>query len=492
MSLPSTVPADWDTSRCSRVALAFVASDRRVGAVREVGPAFDRSRGVDLLVLPPPLDTGLATLVARDIQGTLERGGHLGRRRDIVPLTTRHIALLADSSLRIAENDTVVERHDAVVVGAGPAGLAAAFALGKRGFETVVIESSGAVGARWRSRYDELRLNSWRPMSKLQGKGMPRSSGRYPSRDDVVAYLDRFATRNRIRVQFNTILVNVQRADPLWRLESSTQPILARYLVIATGWDAVPESPQWPGTNTFVPELIHSSEFRTAQEYLDKDVLVVGAGNSGIDIASHLVKAGARVTVSMRTPPNLASREVFGIPGQPLLVLVTDHMPLKLADSIFSISQRLTFGNLNRFGVPRAPEGVYASYRNHGRNPAIDDGFIAALKGGIARVVAEVQRLDGSDVVLVDGTRLRPDAVICATGYRRGLEQLVGHLGVLGANGVPLCHSGAPEHPIAPRLYFCGMWGQFSGQIRLGPIHARRIAQAAARDRRNTREPSFN
>ena len=443
-------------------------------------------------MLPPPLDTGLATLVARDIQGTLERGGHVERRRDTLPLTTRHIALLADSSPQIAEHDTVVERHEAIVVGAGPAGLAAAFALGKSGFETVVLETSHAVGARWRSRYNELRLNSWRPMSRLQGMGMPRSSGRYPSRDDVVAYLDRFATRNQIRVQFNTTLVNVQRAHTLWRLETSAQPILARYLVIATGWDAVPVSPQWPGRETFVPELIHSSEFRTAQEYRDRDVLVVGAGNSGIDIASHLVKAGARVSVSMRTPPNLASREIFGIPGQPLLVLVMDHMPLKLADSIFSISQRLTFGNLNRFGVPSAPEGVYANYRNHGRNPAIDDGFIAALKNGTASVVSEVQRLDGSDVVLVDDTRLRPDAVICSTGYRRGLEPLVGHLGVLGADGAPLCHSGAPEHLIAPRLYFCGMWGQFSGQIRLGPIHARRIARAAARDRRNTREPSIS
>jgi len=443
-------------------------------------------------VLPPPLNTGWPPWRIGGIEGTLGRGGHRGRRKDILPLTIRQNAVLADSSRGIVENDTVVERHAAIVVGAGPAGLAAAFALGKRGFETVVIETSDAVGARWRSRYDELRLNSWRPMSKLQGKGMPRSCGRYPSRDDVVAYLDRFATRHRIRVQFNTTLVNVQRADPLWRLETSTQPLLARYLVIATGWDAVPESPQWPGRETFAPDLIHSSEFRTAQEYRDKDVLVVGAGNSGIDIASHLVKAGARVTVSMRTPPNLALREVFGIPGQPLLVLVTDHIPVKLADSIFSISQRLTFGNLSRFGVPRAPEGVYASYKGHGRNPAIDDGFIAALKGGIARVVAEVQRLDGSDVVLVDGARLRPDAVICSTGYRRGLEQLVGHLGVLGADGVPLCHSGAPEHPEAPRLYFCGMWGQFSGQIRLGPIHARHIARAAARDRRKNPESSFN
>jgi hypothetical protein len=94
-----------------------------------------------------------------------------------------------------------------------------------------------------------------------------------------------------------------------------------------------------------------------------------------------------------------------------------------------------------------------------------------------------VQSLDGANVLLVDGTCLQPHSVICATGYRRGLEPLVGHLGVLQADGVPICHSGAPQHAGAPRLYFCGMWAPFSGQIRVGPMHARRIARAAARDR---------
>ena len=309
------------------------------------------------------------------------------------------------------------------MVGAGSAGLAAAFALGKRGFETIVIEASNAVGARWRTRYAELRLNSWRPMSKLQGKGMTRSCGRNPRiSDDVVAYLEDFANRHRIRVKFNTALVKVQRSGLLWRLETSTHPMLARYLVIATGWDAVPVSPQWPGRETFTPELIHSSDFRSARTYRDRDVLVVGAGNSGIDIAGHLVKAGARVTVSMRSAPNLSRRDVLGVPDQPLLVLLTDHLPIKLADLFFSIAQRLTFGNLRRFGVPRPPEGPYASHLHRGTNPAVDDGFIVALKRGIATVVAEVQGLDGADVMLVDGTCLRPHSVICATGYRRGLE----------------------------------------------------------------------
>ena len=112
-----------------------------------------------------------------------------------------------------------------------------------------------------------------------------------------------------------------------------------------------------------------------------------------------------------------------------------------------------------------------------------------ALKSGRTRVVAEIERFEDTEVVLIDGTRLRPDAVICATGYRRGLEPIVGHLGVLRRDGIPAHYDGAPEHPAAPRLYFSGFWGSNSGQIRLMPIHARRIARAAARDRARAGTP---
>jgi NAD(P)H-hydrate repair Nnr-like enzyme with NAD(P)H-hydrate epimerase domain len=315
------------------------------------------------------------------------------------------------------------ERHQAVVVGAGSAGLAAAVALQRRGFETIVIEQAGAVGASWRSRYPELRLNSWRPMSKLQGRGMPRTFGRYPSRDDVVAYLESFARRHGVTTRFRTQLVTAERDSDLWRLETSSGTILCRYLVIATGWDAVPDMPHWPGAELFTKELIHAADFAGAAAYAGRDVLVVGGGNSGFDIASHLAKAGARVTISVRTPPNIAEREVLGLPGQPILVYLADRIPSSVADALFHIVQRLTFGDLSRYGIPRPRMGVYANHRLHGRSPAIDDGFVSALKRGTARAVGPVEPFDGGDVVLVGGDRLQPHSVICATGYRRGPRQ---------------------------------------------------------------------
>jgi hypothetical protein len=104
-------------------------------------------------------------------------------------------------------------------------------------------------------------------------------------------------------------------------------------------------------------------------------------------------------------------------------VYLADRIPSSVADALFHIVQRLTFGDLSRYGIPRPRMGVYANHRLHGRSPAIDDGFVSALKRGTARAVGPVEPFDGGDVVLVGGDRLQPHSVICATGYRRGPRQ---------------------------------------------------------------------
>jgi putative flavoprotein involved in K+ transport len=377
-----------------------------------------------------------------------------------------------------------VERHEAIVVGAGPAGLATAALLRKRGFQTLVLERTQAVGARWRTRYEGLRLNTMRVFSTLPGHRMPRRYGRYPRREDFVAYLEAYAAHHRLPLRFDTAVHRVDRTgeDGLWRLETSAGPLLARYGVLATGYDAVPKLPEWAHEQGFAGELIHASDYRSPKPYREREVLVVGAGNTGIDIAGFLVDAGARVTLAMRTPPNVFPRDWHGIPLQPSAI-PAERLPAKIGDALGFATQRLIYGDLAPYGIPRAPDGFQTKFRRQFAGPAVDDGFIAALKAGRARIVAPVQRLEMREVVLLDGTRIRPDAVICATGYARGLESIVGHLGVLRPDGVPVHFEGAPEHPDTPRLYFAGFYAAPAGQLRIMPIHARRIARAASHDR---------
>ena len=374
-------------------------------------------------------------------------------------------------------------RHEAVVAGAGPAGLAAAAMLSKRGFEVLVLERADAVGARWRTRYEPLRLNTARAFSTLPGYRIPRRYGRYPRRDDFLAYLERYAQHHRLRVRFGTALERVDREeDGSWGLETSAGSLLARYVVVATGYDAVPKLPEIPGAGHYSGELLHASDFRDTKPYRGREVLIVGAGNTGVDIAGHLIAAGAQVSLALRTPPNIFPREWLGMPLQAAAIAL-DRLPAKVGDTGGFLLQRLIFGNLTRYGIPRAPEGFQTKFRRTLVGAAVDDGFVAALKSGRTRIVAPLERFEGAEVVLVDGSRLRPHAVICATGYHRGLEAIVGHLGVLRPDGIPAHYGGAPEHPAAPRLYFSGFWGSNAGQIRQMPIHARRIARAATRDR---------
>lgn len=372
---------------------------------------------------------------------------------------------------------------DAIVAGAGPAGLAAAAALQRQGLGVLVIERDDAVGSSWRKRYDGLRLNTMRQLSGLPGLRIPRAAGRYPSRDDYVAYLERYAAHHGLDVRFGSALERVEARDgDAWALRTSAGPMRARFVVVATGYDAEPRMPDWVDPGSPI-EVVHASGLRRPGDLQGRRVLMVGAGNTGIDLAGHLLAAGAEVSLAMRTPPNLFRRDFLGLPLQPSSILL-DRLPPAVGDRLGHATQRLQFGDLAPYGIPRAPEGFQTRFRRTLTGAAVDDGFVAALKGGRTEIVAPVDRLDGEEAVLADGRRLAPDVIVCATGYRRGLERIVGHLGVLRPDGLPVHHHAAPEHPAAPGLFFAGFFGSNSGQLRFMPIHARRIARAVGRHER--------
>jgi putative flavoprotein involved in K+ transport len=154
-------------------------------------------------------------------------------------------------------------------------------------------------------------------------------------------------------------------------------------------------------------------------------------------------------------------------------------LPERLRDSGARLASRLAFGDLARYGLPAPAQGPYARLRTTGVTVAVDDGFVADLKAGRLEIVAQVDRLDGREAVLRGDRRLSPDVVLAATGFRRGLEPLVGHLDVLDAVGLPRAGSGA-QAPAAPGLRFIGYQAAIEGNLRLHPIEARRIARAIA------------
>jgi putative flavoprotein involved in K+ transport len=158
-------------------------------------------------------------------------------------------------------------------------------------------------------------------------------------------------------------------------------------------------------------------------------------------------------------------------------------VPRVLGDFMGFGLQRRAFGDLTPYGMPRAPYGMATEIKLKGMGPVMDRGFVEKLKAGRIEIVPAVERLDRAEVVLSDGSCLRPDTVIAATGYRFGLEELVGHLGVLLPSGRPAFVDGR-AHPSAPGLYFNGYWQPLAGQLPTMSRTARRIGRAIAKERR--------
>jgi putative flavoprotein involved in K+ transport len=371
---------------------------------------------------------------------------------------------------------------EAIVCGAGTAGLAAAAALRAVGVDVIVLERTDQVGASWRTRYDGLRLNTPGWMSTQPGyRARRRRYGEFPSRDAWIEYLEDYAAHHRIDVCFGTQVRRLGSVNGGWWVETNREDLQARFVVIATGFDHDPDLPDWPGRDGFTGELIHSSVYRNPEPYRDRDVLVVGPNTTGSEVAALLSRGGAgRVRVACRTPPNLTARKVLGASVN-IHGLALNHLPLRVADQIGWLSQRILFGNLDRYGLPRSPIGIATMSRRQ-QAPAYDNGFVALLKAGRIEIVAAVVGFDGPGVLLADGTRIQPDVVIAATGYRRGLEPLIGHVGVLSDDGIPLV-SGGNQHPSAPGLFFNGYRSDLSGQLRLMRPDARAIARAVRRQR---------
>jgi putative flavoprotein involved in K+ transport len=365
-----------------------------------------------------------------------------------------------------------------VVCGAGAAGLAAAASLRRAGLDAVILERSDRVGASWRSRYPALRLNTPGWMSTMPGyRASVRRYGEFPSRDDWIRYLEDYSTHHRLEVRFDTEVRRVDRPDGAWRVETSGDAVEADAVVIAIGFDHDPHIPDWPGLEGFGGELIHASAYHDPEPYRGKDVLVVGPGVTGSEVA-HLIAAGgaARVRVAVRTPPHIVRRKWLGVPIQ-VPGIALHHLPHGLADRLGALAERMIAGSLSRYGLPRPRVGPATALAERHQSPLFDDGFVDSVKAGRIEIVAAVEGIEGDDVLLADGSRVQPDAVIAATGYRRGLDPLVGHLGVLDDKGTPLI-TGGRQHPFAPGLFFTGYRTELSGQMRLMRFDARSIARA--------------
>jgi putative flavoprotein involved in K+ transport len=380
------------------------------------------------------------------------------------------------------------ESRRVYVVGGGPGGLAAGAELRRRGLRPVILERGEQVGTSWRAGYDRLHLHTVRALSGLPGFGIPRAAGRWAARDAVIDYLERYKAHHDLEVRASTEVERITAAEAeaedgdgaRWVIHTTAgERLPARSIVVATGHAHTPLVPDWPGREAYSGELRHAREYRNPAPFAGLDVLVVGVGNSGAEIATDLGEGGARkVWIAVRTPPQIVRRQVAGWPAHATGLLVS-RLPAALVDPVARLQRRLTIPDLTRYGIRLPDDGLMTRVRRVGEVPLQDVGFIGAVTSGTVTPVAAVTGFEGDKVLLADGSAISPQAVIAATGYRRGLEKMVGELGVLDERGLPRVHGGTAA---APGLFFVGYTVSLRGMLRDIAADARRVAPAVARD----------
>src|SRR5262245_28912037 len=367
------------------------------------------------------------------------------------------------------------------MVGAGPAGLASAACLAHRNIPYRLIEAEPHVGARWRRHYDRLCLHTTKTHSTLPGLSFPREVGTYPSRSQVVAYLEAYAAQLGINPRFSERLERARPSDADdagrdsgWDIQTSTQRYRARHLIMATGLNRIPVRPVWPRQELFRGRIVHTAEYQSGTRFSGQRVLFVGVGNTGAEIALDLHEHGARVCLSARSPQNILPRDFLGTPMQ-VTSMRTAFLPIAVRDTMGRLTSRMAFGDLTRYGLPAPTYGPATEMLKYGRTPVLDIGTVARIKAGDIEVVPAIDMFSESGVMLTNGATREVDAVVLATGYCSGLAELLDVPELLDRTGRP-----TQETRAAPNIHFVGYRNSLSGLLRQIGVDAEAVARAIA------------
>ncbi|KAG2582022.1 hypothetical protein PVAP13_6KG049100 [Panicum virgatum] len=319
-----------------------------------------------------------------------------------------------------------------VIVGAGPSGLAAAACLRDKSVPAVVLERGDRIAPLWHERTNEHLPKRFCELPLME---FPDDYPEYITGLQYIKYLEGYAAKFEIRPVFNTTVVSahydntsglrrvsVRAADPA----VGDTEYIARCLVVATGENAERVVPKIPGLGGFAGEVTHVGDCKSGEAYRGKRVLVVGSGNSAMDVARDLCGTyGARPAVVARDAVHVLPLEVFGTPTLELASMLLDRwwIPLWAADKMLAVAARLALGDLAKLGLRRPAAGPLERTGTCVRTPVFDCGALEGIRAGDIAVVPAVARFCGGKVELVDGRALDIDAVVLATGRRSNLPQ---------------------------------------------------------------------
>jgi cation diffusion facilitator CzcD-associated flavoprotein CzcO len=367
--------------------------------------------------------------------------------------------------------------NQTVVIGAGPAGLAVGACLKQANIPCTILEQNDKVGSAWHRHYDRLHLHTDKRNSELPFVSYPRDYPKYPSRAQIADYLDSYAEKLKLYIRFNQQAISAYFQNGTWQVQTQDTLYRASNLVIATGYNREPLLPAWTGQRFFQGTILHSSHYKNGEPFRGQQVLVVGFGNSGGEIAIDLWEHGAKPGIVVRSAVNIIPRDLLGIPILSIGILQS-KIPSKLADAINAPILRFAVGDITKYGLRKLPYGPITQIRNDVHIPLIDVGTMKLIKEGFLTVYPGIEEFTQDGVKFTDGRQAMFDAVVLATGYRPHVETyLKVDSNILNQEGTPLS-SGCETS--TPGLYFCGYYVAPTGMLREIAREARQISASIA------------
>jgi cation diffusion facilitator CzcD-associated flavoprotein CzcO len=360
------------------------------------------------------------------------------------------------------------------LIGAGAAGLGALQVLRDEGFSVDCFERSDRVGGHWHTDYECLHLITPRTSSGFDGFPMPAEYPLFPSRDQMRDYILGFAARNRLEAQirFNTAVTSALPLDANglagWQVKTSDgRSRTYDGVIVANGhlWD--PFVPDYPGR--FEGHVLHSGRYRNAGDLRGDRVLVVGAGNSGCDLAVDAAQAGRETWVSVRSGLVFQPKTLFGRPRSELPLLA--HLPVRIQERVTRTLIDVALGRPERYGLPTP-----ATRNLHRNRPVVNGQLMHFIHHGRVRVAPGIERFDGHEVHFSDGTSRTFDTIVYATGFKVTLP-FVDPSSLQWADGVPLRVAGMTLPVGLERLYFVGLAAPRGPQLPVYSAQARLIAK---------------
>jgi pyridine nucleotide-disulfide oxidoreductase len=347
--------------------------------------------------------------------------------------------------------------HHAVVIGAGPAGLATSRELGRHGIDHVVLERGATLGHTWANLYDSLVLHTGKHLSSLPGLPFSRTARLFPSRRDFLRYLEEYARQFNLPVRTGADVGTVTRVDRQWHVRTTAgADLTSDVVVIATGIVSNPYTASIAGREQFGGRVFHSVEYHRPDAHAGRRVLVVGAGNSAGEIAAELASA-AHVTIAVRSGARVVPRDLFGVPVQYLAVGIS-RLPRSVQQSIAGAIARAS-------ALARGPAILPPpSTEKCSDVPLIGFHLVDAIRAGSIRLKGGVAGFTAAGVRFEDCTEEPFDDVILATGYRAALGVL-GPLIRTDRCGFAL-RTGRVASADQPNLFFVGHNYDIRGGLR--------------------------